>query len=709
MKMSRSRWLNRRPRGPRLFVWVGLTLLVLGVGRTAPAQDSAERTSGGEVREMELQRYRDAVRRHFVLREYEQLLELTEEYGHLFPENESTEFYRTQAELRLAEAERSIPFQRLQDRPFEIPGADEGAPSLLEVLRENGGTGLSGIGPESDDGRVAMSLPPAEDERLQVPLESPDAVGGFETMPDFQTEPEATPSMPTGLEGESSDMPPPPPSPDADFEGEGATAATGGGSSPLLLILVGSAVVLGAIATFLILGLMRRKRAAEEPLVAAAAAPAAAATAGTASPPLFQFDEPDEFAPSAGTEFGEGEVDVFADADSSVGEPAGAAGTDTGVASPLGETRVPDANQDISDLLFAPDAPETGAAPSADSVAPPPLGETQMVGGETGGGSQSDLVQLPDFDSMGSDAGSGPEELSGGAPAAPQSGPASGGAADLSSIDLFGEGTSGGAPESVSADEATSHLDLDELSAGESGEGSSSESPASGAADSMDLEIPFSLEDPFQDLSKSGAGHGEPPASGEAPPAYDETAFQSSTAETLSERAADIETSHEERELLQAFEGGDGGGTANGAETGAGEAFELWSETVERPPAGEGEAEASPSSEAVLSFQEDETAVVELSDVEDEEPPTANQPPAAEAPAPDEPSTANAGNETDASDLPDDPFEREHVRGSRAFDLEDWDKAVHHLSIAVALRPDANEVRDQLRRARKLRKEQRGE
>jgi hypothetical protein len=541
MKMSRRGRLKRPRCGPQSLVWLGMALLVGGGLRPATAQEAESRAPNVEVREMELQRYRDAVRRHFVLREYEQLLELTEEYGHLFPEDQSTEFYRTQAELRLAEAERSIPFQRLQDRPFKIPGADEEAPTLLDVLRENGGTGLSGIGPESDDGRVAMSLPPAEDERLQVPLESPDAVGGFETMPDFQTEPEATPSMPTGLEGESSDMPPPPPSPDADFEGEGATAATGGGSSPLLLILVGSAVVLGAIATFLILGLMRRKRAAEEPLVAAAAAPAAAATAGTASPPLFQFDEPDEFAPSAGTEFGEGEVDVFADADSSVGEPAGAAGTDTGVASPLGETRVPDANQDISDLLFAPDAPETGAAPSADSVAPPPLGETQMVGGETGGGSQSDLVQISDYESFGSESATGQEEMFDSAPA-PSPPPVSGGAADdLSSIDLFGEGTSSGnepEPPGRGCDVASG-----------SGRARRRAIPARAVPraaparpERFDSRLIFRFRSriPSRASVKAARAMGSRPRVDAGSADDDETAFQSSTAETLSGRSVGL-------------------------------------------------------------------------------------------------------------------------------------------------------------------------
>lgn len=51
-----------------------------------------------------------------------------------------------------------------------------------------------------------------------------------------------------------------------------------------------------------------------------------------------------------------------------------------------------------------------------------------------------------------------------------------------------------------------------------------------------------------------------------------------------------------------------------------------------------------------------------------------------------------------------DPFEKESDLGFEAYDKEQWDKAVHHLSIAAALRPDAVKVREQLRTARRRRK-----
>jgi hypothetical protein len=703
MMMSRSGRLKRPRWSPKLLVWLGLAMIAGGGLWSAPAQEAGDRSPRVEVRAMELQRYRDAVRRHFVLREYEQLLELTEQYGHLFPEDESTEFYRTQAELRLAEAERTIPFQRLQDRPFKIPGADEEAPTLLEVLRENGGTDILGIETErGDNGRVAMGFPPSE-ERLPAPLEAPAGFEPREVAPTSVPEPDPRAAVPTDPEAESGDAPPP--SPEAilgEADPEAEIAAASDDSSPLLMILGGSVLVLGAIAAFLLLGIVRRGRrtADAEPMAAPSAAEAGPA------PPLFQFDEPEDLTPT-GAEFDSGEADVFADA-GSVESPASAEVTDAGTASPLGETGVPDVNQDISDLLFAPETSGDSAfsAPTADSAVPSPLGETRAAGGESADASQSDLVQISDYESFGSESASGQEGMfeSGPAPAAP---PASGGGLDdLSSIDLFGDETSGEEPGKPPAGEATSHLDLDALAVGDSSMGSSTASAPADPGDSLEMEIPFSLEDPFQGLSQSGSGHEQASAPAGGGAEDDQTAFQSSTAETLTGSASDSETSHEERELLEVFEGGESegpaadGSKAGGAET---EAFDLWSDTVQKPPSG---AEGTPP-EPVQAFREDQTAVVEFADVADEEPPTEMPPPRPAAPA-DETVPSGSATDTDLGDLPDDPFEREQVRGSRAYDLENWDKAVHHLSIAVALRPDANEVRDQLRRARKMRKEQRG-
>lgn len=48
-------------------------------------------------------------------------------------------------------------------------------------------------------------------------------------------------------------------------------------------------------------------------------------------------------------------------------------------------------------------------------------------------------------------------------------------------------------------------------------------------------------------------------------------------------------------------------------------------------------------------------------------------------------------------------FDREYGQGCEAFDHQDWDRAIHHLSIAAALRPDAAEVKAHLREARRHR------
>lgn len=53
----------------------------------------------------------------------------------------------------------------------------------------------------------------------------------------------------------------------------------------------------------------------------------------------------------------------------------------------------------------------------------------------------------------------------------------------------------------------------------------------------------------------------------------------------------------------------------------------------------------------------------------------------------------------------EDLFEREYRQGMEAFGQENWGSAVHHLSIAAALRPQEQRVREQLREARNRRDE----
>lgn len=52
-----------------------------------------------------------------------------------------------------------------------------------------------------------------------------------------------------------------------------------------------------------------------------------------------------------------------------------------------------------------------------------------------------------------------------------------------------------------------------------------------------------------------------------------------------------------------------------------------------------------------------------------------------------------------------DPFERARAQGMKAFEEERWDRALHHLSVASALRPEANDVKMKLRETRRRRKD----
>lgn len=66
--------------------------------------------------------------------------------------------------------------------------------------------------------------------------------------------------------------------------------------------------------------------------------------------------------------------------------------------------------------------------------------------------------------------------------------------------------------------------------------------------------------------------------------------------------------------------------------------------------------------------------------------------------------TTEASKEIDA-DPASDPFERARAQGLKAFEEERWDRALHHLSVASALRPEANDVKMKLRETRRRRKD----
>lgn len=72
-------------------------------------------------------------------------------------------------------------------------------------------------------------------------------------------------------------------------------------------------------------------------------------------------------------------------------------------------------------------------------------------------------------------------------------------------------------------------------------------------------------------------------------------------------------------------------------------------------------------------------------------------------PAPSQPHAADA-----RPSAGDDLFSREYQKGLNDFAAENWAGAVHHLSIAAALKPSSAEVKERLREARRLRKESSG-
>lgn len=68
-----------------------------------------------------------------------------------------------------------------------------------------------------------------------------------------------------------------------------------------------------------------------------------------------------------------------------------------------------------------------------------------------------------------------------------------------------------------------------------------------------------------------------------------------------------------------------------------------------------------------------------------------------------EPTVEKETPQVNVSDGSDDVFEREYKQGQKDMTERNWVGAIHHLSIAAALRPGAPEVKDRLREARRMR------
>ena len=129
-----------------------------------------------------------------------------------------------------------------------------------------------------------------------------------------------------------------------------------------------------------------------------------------------------------------------------------------------------------------------------------------------------------------------------------------------------------------------------------------------------------------------------------------------------------------------------------------------WEEQVSREktevaqPEAEAEADLElptmdDGTDQVQAFHPDETVTIELHDDQDQTQ-----------------LSLGSGDQTQAAqtDLPqtsgEDLFDRERRLGQEDFKKSNWAGAVHHLSIASALRPEVQEIKDKLREARRMRK-----
>lgn len=129
------------------------------------------------------------------------------------------------------------------------------------------------------------------------------------------------------------------------------------------------------------------------------------------------------------------------------------------------------------------------------------------------------------------------------------------------------------------------------------------------------------------------------------------------------------------------------------------------------PPAG-GSRPGAPPSGSLAVFTADETIQYMPGYGSAPRPgagPAKPAPPAAASPSSGSDSGLDSGLFGDETKPPDmsgeESFEAEKQKGMTAFREARWDEAVQHLSIAASLRPDAGDVKEQLRRARRMRKE----
>lgn len=789
----------------------------------AAGQDAAPPVAPGasdEAVDPELQRYREQIRRHFVLGEYQQVIELADQIRNQFPNDEAVSFYLSQAQARLADASEELPFSRIRDRrPVNIPAV--GAP----------------VQPVTPPLSTPVPAEPVDEEAAgPVAAEEPTAAEPAAGAVEAEIEP-AEPQSPAGEAPAPAAAPPVEPAPAPEPQAPPVLTGFTGGMAAYAVI--GLAIFAFIIAIVMLVRRRKTRRVLEEMdrdqvgvdwAAAGGSAPGAAAAFaadhedfGAADPFADQSASPatEAVAPPAAPEPEEAAPNPFAAA-GDMPPPPKAEFTD--FVSAEDQRRMADhreaAPEDFSEAFWTEDEvaeeeqkPEesTGGLELEDE-APVSLTDESSTSAFDFGSEESGAEAAGSSASALGDAPITPEDLEQAAAASmldESEDDEEGGFRSEATLENLGEAPVAPemeqffAPEGEAAEadlpsmvptglddkalQDTSGIDLFPEDDSNLGLGDTQLEPP------PDMEQPEGSQIDFGDLSAGASEVVEPAAEAEAFPAPPESIDVSAEAPVesatppLAEEPVDAEAEEdlpafaEQEPETDPFEEAEPKGFDSELETPEDsfdpdlifsdvqdsdlESAEVGSEEPAPEPFEEPAAEAAPPADEAVdteqvkpvelsptdelepstrtsidftgvastdqdeeletldsprgeggddyegledddflqSFHDDETVALDVADKEPEE--TLTGPTRGSITAKDE--TISTGGGGKLSRLQFDPFEKARNLGAEAFDSEEWDLAIHHLSIAAALRPEAHEVKDLLRKARRKRKESR--
>jgi hypothetical protein len=677
----------------------------------APPRVTAETVSGGTAGSSmagvqnraaifsELSKAREDVRRAYIQQDYERVLALSQELRERFSVEETGSFYVVAAQLRLAErkeVEQGLsPFRRLSPRPPEMvgtvpsvePAKDEAARTERVVASAPGGETT----PSSAPGEV-VEIPPGEGKLLPVGTVAPEA--SPETSPDGATDnPDETDEgdEPTGVSGGGGEitvaMAATPVAGRVEPSGGGVGEVADGLGSPALIeklflgiIVVGVLLLVGFI--FIV---MRRREEPEESL---------ATTLGGVTMEPAQIEAPVRRSAEPAAETGH--LNELMELDQAV----------------IGE------DEDEEEFFTAPSKP-TGTTTERPKEAP--QGDTTES--STGRGDVNALGDemfkeiLDQRESFANERRAATATGASGkakteSPAAPE--------AD----ELFMEGVTGagkiaegakGASGGVEAPSAFDEPSMDDLL-------QESSINLNDLPDSPIGDRPWQATEPPVSLDLESDASGLPSIEFESPatprkepaPEAAETrgGFASGIEDGIEPSAnpmAQTRTSWDESSappdeatVGQTVEIEDDLPSVGGMDSNRLQAFHA-DETVDLR---QEEIDPEQTLESTQSAFAGRGGAVDEADVEDVGEVTMSSPsylttPPVEADAP-ESADAPGEERTNEGDL----FDREWRIGIESYEQSNWAAAVHHLSVAAALRPDAMAVKEKLREARRQRRQQ---